>query len=50
MSEAVNELARGGMSRSAHARAYRQRGVHLGLRVDVSNIADVLDALDDDDR
>ncbi len=49
-SAAINELARAGMSRPAQDRAFRQRGVLLGLRVDVSNIADVLDALDDDDR
>lgn len=49
-SAAINELARKGISRRDQERPFRQRGVKLGLRVDVSNIADVLDALDDDDR
>jgi hypothetical protein len=49
-SAAINELARAGISRPPRDQSYRQRGVHLGLRTDVSNVADVLDALDDDDR
>lgn len=50
MSAAVNELARAGMSGPRREELFRQRGVALGLRVDVSNVADVLDAMDDDDR
>lgn len=49
-SAAINELARAGMSRPVQPKDFRQTGVHLGLRVDVSNVADVLDALDVDDR
>jgi len=49
-SAAINELARAGMSQPVRDRPFRQRSVHLGLRADVSNVADVLDALDDDDR
>lgn len=49
-SDALNLLARRGMAR---ARLPRIRYVHasdaLGLRVDVSNIGDVLDLLDDTD-
>ncbi|QDP95250.1 CopG family transcriptional regulator [Microlunatus elymi] len=46
--EAVNELARAGMhAGSAHHRPrFRQRTSQLGLRVDVSNVADALEALD----
>jgi hypothetical protein len=50
MSAAINELARAGMARPRAVRGFRQRSAHLGLRVDVSNVAEVLDALDDDDR
>ena len=49
-SAAVNELARAGMTGPRRGEPFRQRGVALGLRVDVSNVADVLDAMDDDDR
>ncbi len=53
VSEALNELARVGMARTAGSptqRRYHQRSAPLGLRLDVSNIAEVLDTLDDDDR
>jgi hypothetical protein len=49
LSEAVNELARAGMRRSGPRRQFRQRTSDLGLRVDVSNVAEALDLLDADD-
>jgi Arc/MetJ family transcription regulator len=50
LSEAVNELARAGLAgqRSSGRRAtFRQPTVALGLKVDVSNVAEVLDLLDE---
>ena len=49
-SAALNELARAGLTRHHSGQPFRQRSVPVGLRVDVSNVADVLDTLDDDDR
>lgn len=46
ISEAVNLLARTGMRTKPGRRAFRQRTAQLGLRVDVSNIGDVLETLD----
>lgn len=50
ISEALNLLARRGMAKGASSDAvrYRHRTSRLGLKVDVTNIADVLDLLDDD--
>ena len=50
LSEALNLLARRGMAKEpASARAeYKHRTSRIGLRVDVTNVADVLDLLDDD--
>ncbi len=46
LGEAINELARAGM-RARPARAeFRQRTRAMGLRVDVSNVAEALDLLD----
>jgi hypothetical protein len=50
LSEAVNELARAGMQRSGQPRAFRQRTQALGLRIDVSNVAEALDLLDELDN
>ncbi|MBK6762845.1 MAG: ribbon-helix-helix protein, CopG family [Micrococcales bacterium] len=50
LSAAVNELARAGMARRPVARPFRQRSMPLGLRIDVSNVAEVLEILDSDDR
>ncbi|WOQ15763.1 ribbon-helix-helix protein, CopG family [Raineyella sp. W15-4] len=50
LAEAVNQLARAGMERAGTRRkTFTQRTAHVGLRVDVSNIAEVLDLLDEDD-
>jgi hypothetical protein len=50
LSEALNLLARRGMARGAAARIaeYQHRTSRIGLKVDVTNVADVLDLLDDD--
>lgn len=50
ISEALNLLARRGMAAQANPNPvkYHHRTANLGLKVDVSNIADVLDLLDDD--
>ena len=47
LSEALNELARRGLVLPSSERAFEQRTYELGLKVDVTNIGDVLDALDD---
>jgi metal-responsive CopG/Arc/MetJ family transcriptional regulator len=48
LSEAVNELARSGMSvrRTRARKRFRQSTSAVGMRIDVSNIGDVLDVLD----
>ena len=46
LSEAVNELIRVGLAAPARRTAFRQRSANLGLRVDVSNVADALEHLD----
>lgn len=49
LGEAVNELARAGLARS-HARVpFRQRTASVGLTVDVTDIAEVLELLDHED-
>ncbi len=46
VSEAVNELIRRGLVARAEVHEFRQRTAKLGLAIDVSNIADTLEALD----
>jgi len=46
VSEAVNELIRRGLLPRPPAPTFHQRTAVLGLRVDVSNVADALEALD----
>jgi len=46
LSAAVNQLARAGMRATPKRRAFRQRTARLGLQIDVSNVAEVLDTLD----
>ena len=46
LSEAVNELVRAGLAVPPRRKAFRQRTAQLGLRVDVSNVADALEHLD----
>ncbi|MCL2483014.1 MAG: ribbon-helix-helix domain-containing protein [Propionibacteriaceae bacterium] len=47
LSDAINSLARNGLERRPDPPAtFVQRTVDLGLRVDVSNVAEALDLLD----
>jgi metal-responsive CopG/Arc/MetJ family transcriptional regulator len=46
MSEAVNQLARAGLGRRPQRSRFRQRSARIGLTVDVTNIAEVLEVLD----
>lgn len=46
VSDAVNELIRRGLLPRRHEQPFRQRTAPLGLRVDVSNVAEALDALE----
>jgi len=50
VSEALNLLARRGMSKDAISTTvkYQHRTSKIGLKVDVTNVGDVLDLLDDD--
>ena len=50
LSEALNLLARRGMSRGPSSKTvgYKHRTSRIGLKIDVTNIAEVLDLLDDD--
>lgn len=47
LSDAVNELARRGMTARPSTARYVHRSVHLGLKLDVSNLAEVLELLDE---
>lgn len=49
LGEAVNELARAGLTRRGSATPFQQRTAGVGLRMDVTNIAETLDVLDDAD-
>lgn len=51
LAEAINELARAGMARTPGRRkAFKQRTAPVGLRLDVTNVAETLDMLDERDR
>ncbi|MCC7077793.1 MAG: ribbon-helix-helix protein, CopG family [Acidimicrobiia bacterium] len=47
LSEAVNRLIRAGLAAPKKQVVYRHRGVDLGLKVDVTDIASVLEILDE---
>jgi len=47
ISEAVNRLIRAGLAAPRPRRGYRHRSADLGLRVDVTDIAAVLELLDE---
>ncbi len=49
LGEAVNELARAGLAREQKTTRFRQRTASVGLKVDVTDIADTLELLDHDD-
>jgi Arc/MetJ family transcription regulator len=46
LSEAVNELIRAGLTAPAQRRTFQQRTANLGVRIDVSSVADALEHLD----
>jgi hypothetical protein len=46
LGEAVNELARAGLARERRAAPFRQRTASVGLKVDVTDVADTLELLD----
>lgn len=46
LSQAVNELARAGMTLRRPRRQFRQRIAPLGLTIDVSNVAEAVELLD----
>ncbi|MFV0318276.1 MAG: hypothetical protein ACK5O2_15115, partial [Microthrixaceae bacterium] len=47
LGEAVNELARAGLARGTeHGTRFEQRATSVGVRIDVTNIADALEMLD----
>jgi hypothetical protein len=48
-SQALNELARRGAARRAPRQRYEHRSVDLGLKIDVSNVGEVLGMLDDEE-
>ncbi len=48
VSEVVNRLVRAGLARKAVTKPYRHHSRDLGLKVDVTNIGEVLDVLDGD--
>ncbi len=47
LSEAVNLLARAGMSAGPPKSTFRQRSAPVGLRIDITNIAEALEVLDE---
>lgn len=46
LGEAVNELARAGLNHKQASARFRQRTASVGLKVDVSDIADTMELLD----
>lgn len=46
VSEAVNELIRSGLLPSREQAPFVQRTHHLGIRVDVSNVAEAIETLE----
>lgn len=46
VSRAVNELIRQGMHPRREVRPFKQRSRALGLKIDVSNVAEVLEVLE----
>ena len=50
MSEAVNELIRTGLRPAQPRKTYRPRSHSLGLRLDVTNVAEALELIDVPER
>lgn len=46
LSEAVNELARAGLARGERATPFRQRTASVGVKIDITNVAEALELLD----
>lgn len=46
LSAALNELARAGLSTRPNPTRFRQRSAALGVRLDVSNVAEALEVLE----
>jgi hypothetical protein len=46
VSEALNELARAGLRAKRPPKSFRQRSTPLGLRIDVTNVAEALEQLE----
>lgn len=49
LGEAVNELARAGLARRQQGATFRQRTASVGLRMDVTDVAEALELLDEHD-
>lgn len=49
LSEAVNRLIRAGLARREPPRRYEHRTADLGIKIDVTDIGDVLDLLDEEE-
>jgi Arc/MetJ family transcription regulator len=47
VSEAVNKLIRAGLARQPIKTSYRHRTSDIGVKIDISNIGEVLDLLDE---
>jgi Arc/MetJ family transcription regulator len=48
-SEAINELIRAGLTVKRPRKRFRQQSEHIGLRIDVSNVAEALELLEGPD-
>jgi metal-responsive CopG/Arc/MetJ family transcriptional regulator len=46
LSEAINELIRAGLTVKRPRKPFRQRSEHIGLKVDVTNVAEALELLE----
>lgn len=50
LSEAVNRLARAGLTQRHERQPFRQRSVDMGLLIDVSNVAEALELAEGPDH
>lgn len=50
LSDAVNELVRAGLRSKPSTGDFRQRSEPLGLRIDISDVADALELLDSEPK
>jgi len=49
LSEAINELIRAGLTEKKPRKPFRQRSEHIGMRIDVTNVAEALELLEGPD-